>query len=482
MMTEAARGASIARRPPGALAPARMRAVRGSRALAWRPVARPLAWRCARASRALSRRAAVLRGPLGLAGGPGLALCRWPRSGAPAGRGCCAGRPRSAALLRAWRRPCLLVVGPLVRAAAARVGRRAALPADGAEPLARGRPRPARQPRAARTIASTRRARSRRTTARRARDGRPFPAHSPGLPLLLAPVYALGGRAAVRGRCWRCAARGAGRRRGAWLARRAGATPRRARAGLGGLRSGRRVVLLRLPRLHRGAVRAGPRRWRSRSAAGAARADRGAPRWRRLAVAALPWLHLKMICRRRPRWRAWRLCALRGRARARVLLAVAAVAAPRSSAYYQYVFGVPTPLAIYGGVPAEIARAARCARWPGLLLDRSFGLLPVRAGLPAGPGRAWRRWRRGANAGRVLALVGWRCWRPCCPGGCGGAGSARRRASWCRCVPVLAVALAARVARSADAAWRAGAGRCSRSGVGAGARSWSARPGDAAAR
>ena len=28
------------------------------------------------------------------------------------------------------------------------------------------------------------------------RDGRPFPAHSPGLPLILAPAYALGGRAA----------------------------------------------------------------------------------------------------------------------------------------------------------------------------------------------------------------------------------------------------------------------------------------------
>ena len=128
----------------------------------------------------------VLRGPLGvLLAGPGRHR-RWPsppsvRRAAP-GDPALAARPLRRRLGVPARRRALL------HAAAARLRRRAALPADGPEPLARGRPRPARQPRArglARVHAGPDRAALRR--AARAMAG-PYPAHSPGLPLLLAPA------------------------------------------------------------------------------------------------------------------------------------------------------------------------------------------------------------------------------------------------------------------------------------------------------
>ena len=104
----------------------------------------------------------------------GVGAPSWSRSGSPGARGraACAGRPRSTGRSRASlaaagagsRR------GPLVREPAARDRGRAALPADGAEPVARGRPGPARQPRAAglpRVHARARRAALRQPAPRR---------------------------------------------------------------------------------------------------------------------------------------------------------------------------------------------------------------------------------------------------------------------------------------------------------------------------
>ncbi len=47
-----------------------------------------------------------------------------------------------------------------------------------------------------------------------------------------------------------------------------------------------------------------------------------------------------------------------------------------SLAYCQHVFGQATPLALYGGTLPEDARSSPLPAILGLLLDRSFGLLP----------------------------------------------------------------------------------------------------------
>jgi hypothetical protein len=199
------------------------------------------------------------------------------------------------------------------------------------------------------------------------KDGRPFPAHSPGLPLLLAPFYAMGGRiacvlllaamaagAAVLVRD--LALRFAGQPEPAFAAFLAALGPPlffysfhvytevpSALAVAGAL-----VVLLRSP---------GPR--------GAACAA--------LLASALPWLHVKMV----PAAAALGLVAvvrLRGRPRI-AFLATAGAMACGFLAYYQTVFGHPTPLALYAGVPAD-ARSSPLPALFGLALDRSFGLLP----------------------------------------------------------------------------------------------------------
>src|SRR5262245_11511092 len=177
------------------------------------------------------------------------------------------------------------------------------------------------------------------------RDGRPFPAHSPGLPFLLAPVYALGGRTACVFLLVLMAAGAAVLVR--TLALRMGGEPEPAfvafLAALGPpvffysfhvytevpsllAAAGALVLLLSGP---------GPR-----GAGGAA-----------LLAAALPWLHVKMV----PAAAALGVVAvwrLRGRPRL-VFLAVAGAMAVGFLGYYQAVFGHPTPLALYAGLPPE---------------------------------------------------------------------------------------------------------------------------------
>jgi hypothetical protein len=239
-------------------------------------------------------------------------------------------------------------------------------------------------------------------------DGRPFPAHSPGLPLLLAPVYAALGReggvllmallaAAAALVCRQLVLQLTGDRAvalAAWLA--AAGPPLffysfhlyteapSALAAFGSL-----ALLLGAP--------------------GAASAALAA-----LCAATLPWLHLKMI----PAAAALGLVAL-ARLRGRVLAAfvvVAGAAAASFALYYWSVFGVASPLALYGGVPAD-ARVLSWRSLAGLFLDRSFGLLPIApvfllalAGLP-GVLRQRAAWPHALVGLAVLApLLSWRMW------------------------------------------------------------------------
>ena len=292
--------------------------------------------------------------------------------------------------------------GPLVHVAAARLRRRAPLPADGAEPLARGRPRPARQPRArglARVHAGPGPAALRR--APRA-DGRPFPAHSPGLPVLLAPVYA-GGRAAPR--AWSLLAlAAAGVTVVAWR------LAAQAVAGRESRRSwpGRPPWARRSPSMPSMSTPRCRRRWPSQ---GALLLLLGPASWRRrvgaaLLASALPWLHVKMIAGRgrAGRDRGCAACAgaplaafcRRGRGMAAGYLA-----------YYHAIFGTASPLAIYGGVPADAAAARPVRALVGSAARPLVRPAAARAGLPARAGRPPRGLAR-ARRGRIAAARGGR--------------------------------------------------------------------------
>jgi hypothetical protein len=238
-------------------------------------------------------------------------------------------------------------------------------------------------------------------------DGRPFPAHSPGLPFLLAPVYAMGGRlacvialsvlaagATVAARMLALQATGSREAASfAWL------------AALG-------------PPLAYYAFHVYTEAPSAVAAAGALALLLGPPSppsaiAAALLASALPWLHVKMI----PAAAALGVVAL-VRLRGRVLAAFLAVAVAAGTAflgYYHAIFGVASPLALYGGLPVEERGSPARAAF-GLLLDRSFGLLwhaPVfLIALGAIPD-AWRRrrWPHALVAAAiVLPVVGWRMW------------------------------------------------------------------------
>jgi hypothetical protein len=238
-------------------------------------------------------------------------------------------------------------------------------------------------------------------------DGRPFPAHSAGLPFLLAPVYAAGGRlacvvalslfaAGAAVAAWRLALLATGDRGAALFAWAAAAGPPlafyafhvyteapSAFAAAGGL-----ALLLGPPSM-------------------------GAAIAAAVLASALPWLHVKMI----PAAAALGIVALvRLPARPRLaFVGVAALAAAGYLAYYQAIFGVASPLAIYGGLPAGES-GSPLRGLAGLLLDRSFGLLwhaPVYLLAAAAVGVAARRmgWPHALVAAAILLpVVGWRMW------------------------------------------------------------------------
>jgi hypothetical protein len=275
-------------------------------------------------------------------------------------------------------------------------------------------------------------------------DGRPYPAHSPGLPLLLAPLYALGGRAlcvvaltlaaaVLSLEMGRAARRLTGDDEAALAAWALALAPpvsfyafeiyTEVPAALA------LTVALRLALTARGT-------------GGAAACA--------LLASALPWLHLKMAPAAAVVGAA-ALWHLRGRARA-VFVGLAAAMAVGFLAYYHAIFGVASPLAIYGGMPRD-ASGSPVRALAGLLLDRSFGLLPVApvfllglAGLGALVGRrAW--WPLLLGAAVVAPVLPWRMWW---------GGQCPPARFLVPLVPVLALALAARIAltRTGIARWR----------------------------
>jgi hypothetical protein len=279
-------------------------------------------------------------------------------------------------------------------------------------------------------------------------DGRSYPTHSAGLSVLLAPVYAFGGRQAcavllallaaglallVRDLARHC---GADEASALWAWAAAAGPP----------------VLFYTAFLYTEAPAAfaialalrlllfSPGPW---AAGGAA-----------LALSVLPWLHVRMALAAAALG-VFAALRLRGRPRLVFLLAAAAMAA-LYAAYQYWVFGTLSPFARYGGtVPIPIARATPMRTLVGLFVDGAYGLLPYApvfllalAGLPSLVRR--ERWAFTlAFLGVILPVLGWRNWWGFSP-------PARFTVPL---VPVLAVAVAARLAAAPGrglARWRWG--------------------------
>ena len=274
-------------------------------------------------------------------------------------------------------------------------------------------------------------------------DGRPFPAHSPGLPLLLAPAYALLGRegCVLLMALVASAAALVGRQLAFQLTRDAEASL---------------VAWLALvgPPLFYYSFHLYTEAPSALAAGGSLLLLLGAPRpaaaaLAALAASALPWLHLKMV----PAAAALGLVALvrlRGRALAAFLL-VAGAAALGFASYYSGVFGSPSPLALYGGLPPD-AQVVTWRSLAGLLLDRSFGLLPAApvfllalAGLPPVLQRR-DAWPHALLALAILApLLSWRMWW---------GGQCPPARFLVPMLPFLGAALALRLTRSRAGLWR----------------------------
>jgi hypothetical protein len=280
-------------------------------------------------------------------------------------------------------------------------------------------------------------------------DGRPYPTHSPGLALLLAPVYALGGRracvvflslaAAALGILVRDLARRAGANEEATLVAWAAAVgpPVFFYAYFIYTEVVVACVLALVLRLLLFSPGMG----------GAVLAA--------LALAALPWLHNRMPLTAAALG-AFAVVRLRGRARWAFVVAAGVMAAAYLG--YQYsVFGRLSPLAAYGGtVPIPMARRTPGRTLVGLFLDRGFGLLPYApvfvlglAGLPLLLGRRQRdRWAYALTGLAVLLpVLAWKNWWGFSP-------PARFTVPL---VPVLATALGVRLAASPGrglARWR----------------------------
>ncbi len=283
----------------------------------------------------------------------------------------------------------------------------------------------------------------------RRRDGRSYPTHSAGLPALLAPAYALGGRAA--GAVFLALVASGLGLLVRDLARRGGADERAALVAFAAavgppvlfytafLYTEVVVAFCIALALRLLLVSPGPR-----AAAGAA-----------LALSALPWLHVRMTLTAAALG-AFAFVRLLGRARAAFALTAGAMAAAYAG-YQLSVFGTVSPLARYGGtLPGPMARSTPLRTLFGLFLDGAYGLLPYApifllalAGLPLVFARGRRdRWALAlAGLGVLLPVLGWRNWWGFSP-------PARFTIPL---VPVLALALAARLSAAPGrglARWR----------------------------
>lgn len=244
------------------------------------------------------------------------------------------------------------------------------------------------------------------------RDGRPFPAHSPGLPVLIAPAWAAWGRPGVvlllsalaaalvvESRRW-VHLLGGSDRAGLWAAGLLALSPvlfysfhvyTEVPSALAAW------AALRLVWERRDA-------WRTALAA--------------LLVSSLPWLHTKMV----PAAVVIGVVALvRLRGRSRLLfIAVTMVMALLFGAYIHHVYGHLTGLlGIYAGAPTPVHWMGPVRAAVGLILDRSYGLLPVAPTLlvalaPGGWASLLRSGAGRAAAGLTAAIVipalWWRQW------------------------------------------------------------------------
>ena len=269
-------------------------------------------------------------------------------------------------------------------------------------------------------------------------DGRPFPTHSSGVSFLIAPVYALGGRpacavflaivAAVLGLLVRRLALQAGADEEAALVAWAATVGPPVFFYTHFLYTEVICALAIALALYLLLSSPGP--------VGAMVAA--------LALAALPWLHVK-VALVSVVLGLFALLRLRSRAR----LAFALTAAVMALAYFGYfwvIFGRPDPFALYGSrVPKPMARMTPGRTLLGVFLDGGFGLLvyaPVfvlgLAGLRRLLGRSRREgWAWGLTAVAVMVpVLAWKNWWGFSPPG----------RFLIPLVPMLAVGAAVRVA------------------------------------
>jgi hypothetical protein len=244
------------------------------------------------------------------------------------------------------------------------------------------------------------------------RDGRPFPGHSPGLPFLLAPVYALGGRMA-------CAAALGAAVAGAgaiafWIATREGLSGGAALlAGL--LAAGPPLAAFAL---HIYTEAASALALLAAYALLRFGSGGGSSVLAAALACALPFLHPRMALGSIAI--AFAAGVFRDRISIRWFALVSAMGVLVYGLFWMSIFGVPTSLGAYGGVPEDTVLNPGPALL-GLLFDRAYGILPVApafAGLillkrPAAPVLDDRRIRR-AETAFVLAIVlpalFWRMW------------------------------------------------------------------------
>jgi hypothetical protein len=272
----------------------------------------------------------------------------------------------------------------------------------------------------------------------RRKDGRSYPLHSAGLPVLIAPAYALGGRAACSlllallasalGLLVRDLARRAGKDEASALLAWAAAVGPPVLYYSVFLYTEVSVALaialaLRLLLYSPGAW------WAAVLAA--------------LALSALPWLHVRTTLAAAALG-AFAAFRLRGRPRLAFLLTAGAMGLAWAG-YQHWVFGSLSPFVRYGGgVPGPMLARTPLRTLVGLVVDGGYGLLPYApvyllglAGLPLVLARGRReRWALLlVGAATLLPVLGWRNWWGASP-------PARFTIPL---VPLLALAVAARL-------------------------------------
>ena len=199
-------------------------------------------------------------------------------------------------------------------------------------------------------------------------DGRPFPGHAPGLPFALAPIYALGGRllsaiflgvlvGGVGALAFRAAHLEGRSAEAALLAGVIAAGPPLAAFSLHMYTESASALLVFGAYL---ALRFGAPRLGAALAAACA--------------SALPFLHPKMALASLAV--AFAAFVWRDRLSLPTFAVVASMGGLAYGAFWMSIFGVPTGLGVYGGVP-EDAALNPIATFLGLFVDRAYGLLPI---------------------------------------------------------------------------------------------------------